>query len=166
MRKIKFIEKVRRIILIFITLNSALIKGITAASFGSALSSLVFISTNEFLLNKYFKDYKLNVMNLKFGNINQAKKLEQLNKDFNWKKAIIKSYIISDILKSIIFLPFEARKQRIQLCQASEYMYNSLFYSNTIRAMPLYIIRDCLTRLISFGLFFNYMDATFSPRLK
>lgn len=61
-------------------------------------------------------------------------------------------------------MPFEARKQRIQMKHASEFLYNSNFYINTIKAYPLLLIRDVIVRVLTLGVFLNLMDVVYSPK--
>jgi hypothetical protein len=149
--------------------NKGLIAGVTSSAFGSVISSTVFILLNNALLKQEFKNYEVNFRILKqSSNPTEAnkKRLSNYNKGFDWKYALLKSYLIADIAKTIVFMPFEARKQRIQMGHSSEYLYNSEFFRNMFKALPLYIIRDCASRLISMYFFLNFLDTSYCPRLK
>lgn len=84
----------------------------------------------------------------------------------NWKGKMIISYILSDIVKTTIFLPFEARKQRLQLYHKT----NDITISNVSRYMlrayfPM-ILRDIIFRTITLGTFLNSLNVEHQPKLK
>lgn len=127
-----------------------MVAGITSASIGTLLSSSVFILSNNYFLNKTFHKFKIS----QSGSLIDCK---------DWKKRFFISYILSDIAKILTFIPFEARKQRIQLGQ---YKYNdSLFFKNIFNSVLPLIIRDSLSRFITLSLFINLLHAQHNPQL-
>ena len=126
--------------------QKGLIAGVTSASIGSAFSSSIFIITNDFFLTKAFKDFEI--------------KKNRVVECFDWKKRILYSYILSDICRLICFLPFEARKQRIQLSQ-KDYT-DKVFISNLCRSFVPLLIRDSMTRFITLGLFLSALQVVHS----
>lgn len=129
-----------------------LIAGVCSASLGSSISSCVFISSNEFFLQRYFSEFDI----IK----------GQLIDCIDWKSRLLRAYIYSDILKLIAFIPFEARKQRIQLSQTSSQYSEITFLVNILRSFPYLIIRDTLTRCLSLGLYLTTLQVHYNPNLK
>lgn len=126
-------------------------------SIGSILSSFIFIYSNEYFLKLAFKDFEIKI---------NPKTQQVETKNTKWKKSLIMCFLMSDILKSCFFLPFEARKQRFQLAQNKEYLYNAIFVTNCLKAFPIFIFRDCLIRIINLISFFTLLDVTHNPTLK
>lgn len=87
-------------------------------------------------------------------------------KDFSWKAKILLSFICSDVIKSLIFLPFEARKQRLQMSQN----FNDVEPVSTMkwaaRAYPGVVLRDIIFRVITLGTFLNGLQTEHKPQLK
>jgi hypothetical protein len=84
----------------------------------------------------------------------------------DWRGKLLASYIFSDIIKAAVFLPFEARKQRIQLCQD----FNQIGIGNLMkyasRAFIPMVIRDIIFRVVTLGSFLNQLQITHKPVLK
>ena len=92
----------------------------------------------------------------------QLRSRKKLEKD--WKLKILKVYLISDFFKALVFLPFEARKQRLQLCQDS--YDNRLFLKNLIRASPIYLTKELLFRFLTIGSYLAFCHISFEIKLK
>jgi len=73
-------------------------------------------------------------------------------------------YLLSDIIKTTIFLPFEARKQRIQMYHTEISLQNVSKFM--IRAYIPLLLRDVIFRIISLGFFLNNLNVEHKPRLK
>jgi len=80
---------------------------------------------------------------------------------------MLASYLISDLSKITVLLPFEARKQRIQMFHIQNKNI-SMFNVTKImfRAYIPLIIRECSFRLVTLGCFLNFLIVDHSPRLK
>jgi hypothetical protein len=79
---------------------------------------------------------------------------------------MIWSYVLSDFVKSTVFLPFEARKQRIQLAHSSLDIIFPNVFKYMLRAYPALLIRDTIFRVITFSSFLNSLNVEHKPRLK
>ena len=90
-------------------------------------------------------------------------KLEILSQ-LTWKGKIITSHIFADIFKLISFLPFEARKQRIQITQNKMIISEMLKFSG--RVFPPLLIRDFIFRTLTVGTFLNNLNLEHTPQLK
>ena len=117
---------------------------------GSLLSAYLFVFLHEksiyYLFDKKNKD-----------------RPEILSK-LTWKGKIICSYIFSDIFKLAVFLPFEARKQKIQMFQ-KKFNLKEIF-NLSLRAYPSLLIRDLIFRTITIGSFLNNLSVDHTPQLK
>lgn len=126
-----------------------MIAGVTAAGVGSFLSGYFFIYCNEKFLFYFFKKKK-----------EKPPYIDQLS----WKGKVLLSYICSDVIKSTIFLPFEARKQRIQMCQS--YVPVQFVVQNMTRAFLPFVLKDVLFRIVTLGSFLNFLQVKHQPHLK
>jgi len=83
---------------------------------------------------------------------------------YNWKAKIIMSYICSDVIKTTVFLPFESRKQRLQMHQTDLGIFT--ISKNAFRAFIPMIARDIIFRIITLGSFLNSLNIEHKPTLK
>jgi len=127
-----------------------LISGVVSAGVGSYLSAYIFVFLHEKSIFYLFDK-------------NNKKRPEILNK-LTWKGKVITSYIFSDIFKLAVFLPFEARKQRIQMAQYKITLAETLKY--TWRAYPTLFLRDVIFRTVTIGSFLNNLSVDHTPQLK
>jgi len=127
-----------------------LISGVISAGIGSYLSAYLFVFLHEKSIFWLFDK----------NNKNRPDFLSSLT----WKGKIITSYILSDIFKLAVFLPFEARKQRIQMAQYKMTLSETLKYA--WRAYPPLLIRDLIFRTVTIGSFLNNLNLNHSPQLK
>jgi len=128
----------------------ALISGVVSAGIGSYLSAYIFVFLHEKAIFYLFDK-------------NNKNRPEILN-SLTWKGKIITSYIFSDIFKLAVFLPFEARKQRIQMSQINMTLSETLKYS--WRAYPTLFVRDIVFRTVTIGSFLNNLNLEHTPQLK
>ena len=127
-----------------------MISGVISAGIGSYLSAYLFVFLHEKSIFWLFDK----------NNKNRPDFLSSLT----WKGKIITSYILSDIFKLAVFLPFEARKQRIQMAQYKMTLSETLKYA--WRAYPPLLIRDLIFRTVTIGSFLNNLNLNHSPQLK
>jgi hypothetical protein len=114
---------------------------------GSFLAGYTFVYVNEKFLKHFFN--------------------KNNNYDYlNWKMKLLLSYICGDIAKAIVFLPFEARKQRIQMYHNFADLKLSLMSKFMLRGFIPMMIRDVLFRIISFGSFVQFLNVEHKPALK
>lgn len=122
-----------------------------SAGIGSFLSAYMFVFLHEktifYLFDKNKKDNRPNFVN-----------------NLTWKGKFVVSYMFCDIVKLAVFLPFEARKQRIQMYQKDIQFNEMLKY--TWRAYPPLLIRDLVFRTVTLGSFLNNINLEHSPKLK
>lgn len=76
------------------------------------------------------------------------------------------SFLLSDLVKTTIFLPFEARKQRIQLYHSLSEIKLSTVANFMVRAYFPMILRDSIFRVITLGTFLNSLNVEHKPTLK
>jgi hypothetical protein len=125
----------------------ALISGVTSAGIGAFIAGYTFVYINdkalEFLFDKRGKYYGL-----------------------AWKAKLLYSYLISDVVKSAVFLPFEARKQRIQMYHNLSDLTIGNMGNFMFRAYTPMLLRDLTFRIISFGGFIKLLNVEHEPSLK
>lgn len=124
----------------------------TSGALGSTLAGYFFIIANESLLQYFFRKTK--------------NKTKSWSDDLNWRGKIILSYIFSDFIKTTIFLPFEARKQRIQMSQNIGEIGPPKLFSCIMRAYFPLLLRDAIFRIITLGSFMNTLVVEHKPILK
>lgn len=127
-----------------------MISGVVSAGMGSYLSAYLFVFLHEKSIFWLFDK----------NNQNRPEFFNALT----WKGKIITSYIFSDFFKLAVFLPFEARKQRIQMAQNNLRIAETLKYA--WRAYPPLLIRDLVFRTVTIGSFLNNINLDHSPQLK
>ena len=126
----------------------------TSAGLGSFIAGFCFISANENFLHYFFRKDKS-----KSSPFN-------INNRLDWKGKLVTAYILSDIIKVSVFLPFEARKQRIQLCQDINAIGMQNFTRFMARAYIPMLVRDIIFRVITLGSFLNQLEVKHKPGLK
>jgi hypothetical protein len=114
---------------------------------GSFLAGFTFIYTNEKFLEYFF---------------NKKSK----HYEMNWKLKLLVSYLMSDVIKAAVFLPFEARKQRIQMFHNLTDLTVGNMGNFMLRAYFPLVLRDLLFRFISFGSFIKFLNVEHQPVLK
>jgi hypothetical protein len=84
----------------------------------------------------------------------------------NWKSKLLLSYVCADFAKAAVFLPFEARKQRIQMFHNFADLKLTTMSQFMLRGYTPMIIRDILFRIISFGSYIQFLNVEHKPALK
>jgi hypothetical protein len=134
---------------LIININLALISGIVSAAIGSYLSAYLFVFLQEKTIFYLF---------------DKNQKKPEILSQLTWKGKIISSFIFADIFKLAAFLPFEARKQRIQMAHKNFNIQETIKYS--LRAFTPLLIRDMIFRIITVGTFLNNLNLEHRPQLK
>ncbi len=123
----------------------------TSAGLGSFLSGYCFILANEKFLHYFFR---------------KGKDKSSFISNMDWKAKLISSYILADIVKVSVFLPFEARKQRIQLYHLINEIGVKNYSNYMMRAFFPMILRDAIFRIITLGAFLKKLNVHHQPTLK
>jgi hypothetical protein len=84
----------------------------------------------------------------------------------DWKAKLISSYILADIVKVSVFLPFEARKQRIQMYHVINDLGKKNYSNYMMRAFIPMVLRDTIFRIITLGAFLKQLNVHHQPTLK
>lgn len=126
-----------------------MISGIVSAGVGSYLSAYIFVTVQEKTIFYLF---------------DKNQKKPEILSQLTWKGKIISSFLFADVFKLLSFLPFEARKQRIQMAQNKFQLSEMMSY--TLRAFSPLLIRDVIFRTITVGTFLNNLNLEHKPQLK
>lgn len=94
------------------------------------------------------------------------KNKQTLLDNYNWKAKIIVSFLLSDIAKATVFLPFEARKQRIQLGQKVADLGVGDISKYMLRAYFPMVIKDVIFRIVILSSFLFTLNVEHKPVLK
>jgi len=120
-----------------------LISGVISGFFGAGSGALTFMTFHNLLTSKFFTP-------------------EWENVDFRAKNMLI--YLTADVFASVARLPFETRKQLVQM---SNYQIElSVIWRNAYYGVVPLMARDILFRSIILGTYYSTTDIEHKPCLK
>lgn len=112
--------------------------------FGAGIGGLTFITSFNYLTQEVYRNEKYNHI------------------DFRFKNLFI--YFLSDMAASVTRVPFECRKQLVQMCNYDIDM--KLMAKNTYLGLFPLMARDVLFRQIIFGTYYMSTHIEHRPTLK
>lgn len=123
---------------------AALISGVISGFFGAGIGGLTFMTMHNLMTQKFFGDQRYNDV------------------DFRIKNMTI--YLTSDLFASIMKLPFETRKQLVQMSNYDVSL--KLIGQNMYYGMVPLIARDMSFRFIILGTYYATTNIEHRPVLK
>ena len=124
-----------------------MLRGLSPAIIGSFISTSIFFSIQE----ANFKQ-RINLLGKKGTKSNDKEAIKfRVFKDFTI------SFILADIVKCTVLIPFESIKQRMQLTQNIKSV-NSIFFYSMLKAYPYILLRELIVRITSISGFLFIID--------